>query len=271
MTDSVSVRQYVLVSSPLRDLWPDITFCPKVVVWKLLSCLCGTLSLTRGWVCHLSFSKQLVKNGRFSTLSPSWTSTFCNRTAGLFPFRTNLELWMLENLLRILRRAISSVARKRPIQDNTHNIVHLHPVAHRYFTVFNTCHFLKTLHVSASIGHPQVLKNCLLRKLLILGIHAPSSLCLPCACSLLFSCVLVTLLSDLNIGKPHNDGTMKSESETTHIINARRLPRAGFESKIPVSEKALYRAATAIGKPCWDWRHWSGRKRLLTASYVQGT
>jgi hypothetical protein len=44
------------------------------------------------------------------------------------------------------------------------------------------------ISLSLSIGHPQVLRNCLLRKLPILGIHAPSSLCLPCACSLLFSC-----------------------------------------------------------------------------------
>jgi hypothetical protein len=35
-----SVCQYVKEPSPLWDLWPDITFCPKVVVWKLLSCLC---------------------------------------------------------------------------------------------------------------------------------------------------------------------------------------------------------------------------------------
>jgi hypothetical protein len=32
------------------------TFCPKVVFWKLLSCLYGVPSLTRGRVCHLSFS-----------------------------------------------------------------------------------------------------------------------------------------------------------------------------------------------------------------------
>jgi hypothetical protein len=37
-------------------LRPDITFCPKVVFWKLLSCLCRVPSLTRGRVCHLSFS-----------------------------------------------------------------------------------------------------------------------------------------------------------------------------------------------------------------------
>jgi hypothetical protein len=51
-----SVSQYVKVSSPFCDLWPDITFCPKVVLWKLLSCLCGAPSLTRGRVCHMSFS-----------------------------------------------------------------------------------------------------------------------------------------------------------------------------------------------------------------------
>jgi hypothetical protein len=52
-------------------------------------------------------------------------------------------------------------------------------------SVFNTCHFInifKTLHVLASIGHPQVLKKLLIKKIaVILGIHAPSSLCLPCA------------------------------------------------------------------------------------------
>jgi hypothetical protein len=51
-----SVSHYVKVSSPLWDLWPDITFCPKVVFWNLLFCLCGAPSLTRGRVCHLSFS-----------------------------------------------------------------------------------------------------------------------------------------------------------------------------------------------------------------------
>jgi hypothetical protein len=51
-----SVSQYVKVSSPPWDLWPDITFCPKFVFWKLLSCLCGVPSLTRGQVCNLSFS-----------------------------------------------------------------------------------------------------------------------------------------------------------------------------------------------------------------------
>jgi hypothetical protein len=80
-TDGRSVSQYVKVSSPFWDLWPDITFCPKVVVWKLLfffnfnfnqqseftfyklmlwllqchdekSCLCRASSLTRGRFCH---------------------------------------------------------------------------------------------------------------------------------------------------------------------------------------------------------------------------
>jgi hypothetical protein len=55
LTVSQPISQYVLVSSPLWDLWPDITFYPKVIVWKLLSCLRGTPSLTRGRVCHLSF------------------------------------------------------------------------------------------------------------------------------------------------------------------------------------------------------------------------
>jgi hypothetical protein len=37
LTVGQSVSQYVKVSSPLWDSWPDITFCPKVVFWKLLS------------------------------------------------------------------------------------------------------------------------------------------------------------------------------------------------------------------------------------------
>jgi hypothetical protein len=53
-TDGQSVSQYVKVSSPLWDLWPNITFCPNVVFWKLLSCLCGAPSLTKGRGCHLS-------------------------------------------------------------------------------------------------------------------------------------------------------------------------------------------------------------------------
>jgi hypothetical protein len=41
-----SVSQYVLVSIPLWDLRPDFNS-----VWKLLSCLCGAPSLTRGRAC----------------------------------------------------------------------------------------------------------------------------------------------------------------------------------------------------------------------------
>jgi hypothetical protein len=55
-TDGQSVSQYAKVSNPLWDLWPDITFCPKIVVSNLLSCLYRVPSLTRGRVCHLSFS-----------------------------------------------------------------------------------------------------------------------------------------------------------------------------------------------------------------------
>jgi hypothetical protein len=52
-TDAQSVSQYVKVSSPISDLRPDVTFCPKVVFWKLLSRLCGAPSLMRGRVCSL--------------------------------------------------------------------------------------------------------------------------------------------------------------------------------------------------------------------------
>jgi hypothetical protein len=48
--------------------------------------------------------------------------------------------------------------------------------------VFSTCHFiksLKSLYVSAQIGHPQVLTNCLIRKLLLFYSFVPlSSVCL---------------------------------------------------------------------------------------------
>jgi hypothetical protein len=44
--DWQSISQYDLVSSPLWDLQPDISF-----VWNLLSCLCGAPSLRRCRVC----------------------------------------------------------------------------------------------------------------------------------------------------------------------------------------------------------------------------
>jgi hypothetical protein len=51
-----SVSQYVKVSSPFWDCRPNIGFCPKVIVWKFLSCIYGVPSLTRGWACRLSWS-----------------------------------------------------------------------------------------------------------------------------------------------------------------------------------------------------------------------
>jgi hypothetical protein len=53
LNDGRSVSQYVLVSSPLWDLWPDITSYLKDSGLKLLSCLYGAPSLTRGRVCSL--------------------------------------------------------------------------------------------------------------------------------------------------------------------------------------------------------------------------
>jgi hypothetical protein len=56
---------HVKVSSPFWDLWPDITFCRKIVFWNLLSCL----SLWRevGSVICLSLSSNL----------PLFTSNIC--------------------------------------------------------------------------------------------------------------------------------------------------------------------------------------------------
>jgi hypothetical protein len=92
-------------------------------------------------------------------------------------------------------------------------IVYLHPVAHRYFTftflvqclcglsmfktlysVFNTCHFIKSLNI-ACFGRnwpSSSVKNCLIKKLLLFYSVMLVRPCLPCACSLLFSCLLVT-------------------------------------------------------------------------------
>jgi hypothetical protein len=50
--DRRPVSQYVLVSSPIWDFWPQIFF--SFSISKLRSCLCGTPSLTRGRVCLLS-------------------------------------------------------------------------------------------------------------------------------------------------------------------------------------------------------------------------
>jgi hypothetical protein len=53
--------QYVLVWSQLWELWPDITSCRNVAVWKLRSCFCGTPSLTRGRVCSLQCNHSIVR------------------------------------------------------------------------------------------------------------------------------------------------------------------------------------------------------------------
>jgi hypothetical protein len=50
VTLQLTISHYVKVSSPFWVLWPDITFCPKVVFWNLLSFLFGAPSLTRGRV-----------------------------------------------------------------------------------------------------------------------------------------------------------------------------------------------------------------------------
>jgi hypothetical protein len=54
-----SVSQYVLVSSPIWDFWPDFLF-----ISKLLSCLFGAPSLMTGRVCHLSVFVIAVYNSQ---------------------------------------------------------------------------------------------------------------------------------------------------------------------------------------------------------------
>jgi hypothetical protein len=56
--DWQSVNQYVLVSSPLWDLWPDAAFLWKVGIWMLLSCiLLGALSDERSGLSFVSLSQ----------------------------------------------------------------------------------------------------------------------------------------------------------------------------------------------------------------------
>jgi hypothetical protein len=62
------VSQYVLMSSPFWDLWPDITSCRKVAVRKLQSCFCGAPSLTRGRVCSLQCNRSIVRIAQNVTL-----------------------------------------------------------------------------------------------------------------------------------------------------------------------------------------------------------
>jgi hypothetical protein len=53
-----SVSQYVLMSSPIWNFWPEIFFP------NLLSCLFGAPSLMRGLVCHLSVFVIAVHNSQ---------------------------------------------------------------------------------------------------------------------------------------------------------------------------------------------------------------
>jgi hypothetical protein len=51
-----AVSEYVFVSIPVWKLSPNTIPCRNVVVWKLWSCSCGTLSLTGGRVCSLQLN-----------------------------------------------------------------------------------------------------------------------------------------------------------------------------------------------------------------------
>jgi hypothetical protein len=70
VSQSVSMSWY---RAPLWDLRPDITSCRNVAVWNLLSCFCGTPSLTRGRVFNLQCNHSMVRVARsyFTTDSQS--------------------------------------------------------------------------------------------------------------------------------------------------------------------------------------------------------
>jgi hypothetical protein len=87
-----SVNQYVLVTSPLWDLRPDITSFQMVAVWNLLYCLCGAASLTRGQVCSLQCNHSMVRVAQnpipYFTVSSESTPTWRARFPYLYPPRT---------------------------------------------------------------------------------------------------------------------------------------------------------------------------------------
>jgi hypothetical protein len=56
---SQSASQYVLVSSALVGLRPDITSCRNVAVWNLRYCFCGAPSLTRVRVSNLQYEHSM--------------------------------------------------------------------------------------------------------------------------------------------------------------------------------------------------------------------
>jgi hypothetical protein len=83
VTFQLTVSQYVLVSSPIWDFWPEIFF----FFWKLLSCHLGVLSLTRGRVSPLSIQSKIVTvftykiynevDFQFTTQSLYWVRASC--------------------------------------------------------------------------------------------------------------------------------------------------------------------------------------------------
>jgi hypothetical protein len=78
--------QYVEVSSPIWDLWPDITSCPQVVIWKLLTCVCGAPSLTRIFQKQISNNMFYVAHQKVDLFPPSCERR-CTYTVG--PLRTS--------------------------------------------------------------------------------------------------------------------------------------------------------------------------------------
>jgi hypothetical protein len=80
------ISQYVLVSSPLWDLWSDVTSCIKVSVWKLLSHIYGAPSLTRGRVCSLQCNHSMARVG--ITRNHTLLSHLSTRFPYLYPLGT---------------------------------------------------------------------------------------------------------------------------------------------------------------------------------------
>jgi hypothetical protein len=120
------------------------------------------------------------------------------------PIVQHLERWIVHTPLNVNVFVTLATQQHLKYHYKVHNIVHLHivislslslfmvpslcglPMFKTLNSGFHTCHFIKIFKNTTCLGlnrPSSSVKMRLLRKLLILDIHAPSSLCLPCACN----------------------------------------------------------------------------------------
>jgi hypothetical protein len=90
------------------------------------------------------------------------------------------------------------------------------------YSVFNTRHFINSLNTTCfGLNWPSSsVKNCLIKIAVILLSHARSSLCLQCACSSLFSCLLVTVLCSQSQSQSQSRLSTNSQSASASWCQA---------------------------------------------------